>query len=110
MSSPFDDYGLATTAGAGSSNTGTGTNGGPRLGEIPIEERIRVLSVDDAPDAEDGHLNGSKVPLDDGRTELEGFWYKRYRSEAEDMDNVIRLVEAELSEPYVGLAAAALWA
>jgi hypothetical protein len=36
-----------------------------------------------------------------GRVQLDGMWYRQYRSEAEDLDNVIRLVEAELSEPYV---------
>ena len=77
--------------------------------DASIAERISCLNLDDDTGNGDGRPEDAPEvayqPVEaverNGRVQLDGMWYRQYRSEAEDLDNVIRLVEAELSEPYV---------
>lgn len=78
--------------------------------DASIAERISGLNLDDEADngdyrpedtSEMAYQPVEAVEGENDRVQLDGMWYRQYRSEAEDLDNVIRLVEAELSEPYV---------
>lgn len=40
--------------------------------------------------------------LDRNGIDGQGLYYRKFRSEAEDLEGMMRLVEQELSEPYVG--------
>lgn len=110
MSPPFGDYGLTESTAAISAVQPEAGPSRPRYqADVSIEDRVEALTIADHSAVhqdqeiqswlQGGH--GDATSSCGERVERDGFWYKQYQSESDDLDNVIRLVEAELSEPYV---------
>jgi hypothetical protein len=102
MTTHFGDYGLTSAAESTPISQPEAGPSRPTRVNSPhsLEEQLRALDLHERPRLPAQQDNrDSECELDDGRVELDGIWYKRYTSEVEDLDDVIRLVEAELSEP-----------
>jgi hypothetical protein len=76
----------------------------PTLPPRPESTSIKIQDLHDTPtnetatDKVDGEMNADQMMVDAKGDEL---YYRTYRGEGEDLAGVKRLIDQELSEPYV---------